>query len=411
MSSDSPHFPGKTITFRDKSFPLLQTRPMSSLSLDTVEAIKLVTLDPSYPPNIVGSFKYIVHEYPADIDLFEKYNSCCNQEQASKDVGKKIQKMIRRISQRHDIYLGDFKAGYDHRYKISIGQIRGNKLVNYDAYRIRTAIIALQRQGLLTNDEADLWLSKVIDQPSVYEYMDLEKTLRGKYVIRWKQSELLRGEKLLPLWKRLTLKEALLHKSVVKIDLWVKLNNRYVEMTNWYMLTYTDESGKTRNMSVKPEKYEQSLMHDIQHYMEPTVNRYMKLAKRLWLYAVLMKNKKLMVKLYPLFSSGAAKMYQIMGEIETIDKILQNVKTPYIDSIVANMEDWKTRLGTIMSDVLPIPVAHVIYSKINSMIENRQNTESILHELADITEKLNFFVNRYVKLYFKRKQLRPEQYS
>jgi hypothetical protein len=384
---------------------------MSSLSLDTLDAIKLVTIDPTYPPSIVGSFKYIVHEYPADIDLFEKYVSCCDRSTASRDVAKKIQKMIRAISKRHDIYLGDFKAGYDHRYKINIGNIRKNKLVNYDAFRIRTSIIELNKQGLLTSDEMDLWLSKVIDQPTMYEYMDLEKTLRSKYIIRWKQYELIRGEKILPLWKRLTLKEALSHKSVVKVDLWVKLNNRYVEMTNWYMLTYKDDHGKLHNLSVKPEKYEQSLMHDIQHFIDPTVNKYMKLAKRLWLYAVLKKDKRLMVKLYPLFSSGAAKMYQIMGEIETIEKILQNVKSPYIDSIVTNMEDWKTRLGTIMSDVLPIPVAHVIYSKINSMIDKKHNVENMIHELADVNDKLTFFVNRYVKFFFKRNNLHPEKYT
>ena len=62
--------PKRSITFRNKVFKLLQTRPQKSLSLDTIEAIDIITLDKAYPPNIVVSFKYIVHEYPADIDMF-----------------------------------------------------------------------------------------------------------------------------------------------------------------------------------------------------------------------------------------------------------------------------------------------------------------------------------------------------
>ena len=54
---DTLKFPVKTITFRRKKFSLLQTRAMNSLSMDTINAIKLLTLDPRYPPKIVGSFK------------------------------------------------------------------------------------------------------------------------------------------------------------------------------------------------------------------------------------------------------------------------------------------------------------------------------------------------------------------
>jgi hypothetical protein len=312
---------------------------------------------------------------------------------------------MKRVKKEKDVYLGDFKAGYDFRYKINIGAIRGDKLTKYNPFLIRTAIVSLHERGLLTDEEVGEWLSTVIDQPSVSEYMDLEKTIRSKYVVRWDIDDILRGYKLLPLDVKLTLEDALSHKCIVKLDIWVYLNKRYVELTNWYMLTYTDEKGRHRHMSVKPEKYERSLMHDIQHYNNPTVNKYMKLAKRLWLYAVLKKDKHLMVQLYPLFGSGAAKMYQIMGEIETIEKILTKVKYPFLDSIVANIEDWKTRLGTIMSDVLPIPVAHIIYSKITEMIENKNDIDTILHNLEDIEDKLNHYVNRYVKLYFRRNRI------
>lgn len=413
MVQTTPKFPAtSSITFRDKSFPLLQTRPMSSLSVDTLEAMKLITLDQKYPPSIVGSFKYIVHEYPADIDMFEKYETCCDMDGAAKDVANKFKDMGRKIAQKKDVYLGDFKAGYDNRYKINIGHLnKHGKLLSYNPTNIRATIIALEHKGLLTKEQKDIWLSKVIDQPLLQEYMALEKVVRSKYVIRWSIEELIKGEKELPLGVMLSLENALSMKSIVKIDIWVYLSGRYVEMTNWYMILYKDAKTRNiKNLSVKPEKYQSSLVKDLLYYNNPVVNKYMKFAKRLWLYAVLKKDKKLMTSLYPLFSSGASKMYQIMGECETISLVLENVHKPDMTSIVSNIEDWKTRLGTVMSDILPIPVAHNIYMKIDDMLAHKYDSAFLIFGLEEIHDKLNQFVNRFVKLYMKRNRINIKMY-
>jgi hypothetical protein len=417
-----PKFPAKSITFRDKSFPLLQTRAFSSLSVDTVNAINMITLDSRFPPNIVGSFKYVVHEYPADIDMFESYQSHaireapeknsngCSYKEAIKDIASKFKDIALRLKEGKDVYLGDFKAGHDNRYRVNIGYIRNLKLANYNPFLIRSNIIKIGEQGLYSEAEVSELLSKVIEQPSLQEYSDLENAIRKRYIIRWTLDELLNGFKILPLNVKLTLEEAIGHKSIIKIDIWLYLNQRYIEMTNWYMLTYKDNQGVIKNLSIKPEKYESSLIKDLYHYNNPAVNKYMKLAKRLWLYAVLKKNKQLMISLYPLFGSGASKMYQIVGEIETIQNILEKVKKVSLDTIITNIEDWKTRLGTVMSDILPIPVAHVVYENINIILKNKHKKEFILVKLDEISDKLTQYINRYVKLYFSRNHIKLEKF-
>lgn len=414
-----PKFPAKSITFRDKSFPLLQTRAFNSLSVDTVNAINMITLDPRFPPNIVGSYKYIVHEYPADIDMFENYQSHAshssvashgNYKDVINDIASKFKGIALRLKEGKNVYLGDFKAGHDNRYRVNIGYIRNLKLANYNPFLIRSHIIKIGEQGLYSDEEVSELLSKVIEKPSLQEYSDLENAIRKRYIIRWTLDELLNGFKILPLNIKLTLEEAIGHKSVIKIDIWLYLNQRYIEMTNWYMLTYKDNHGVIKNLSIKPEKYESSLIKDLYHYNNPAVNKYMKLAKRLWLYAVLKKNKELMIILYPLFGSGASKMYQIVGEIETIQNILERVKKPSLDTIIMNIEDWKTRLGTVMSDILPIPVAHVIYENINIILKNIYKKEFILVKLDEISDKLTQYINRYVKLYFNRNNIKLDKY-
>lgn len=400
----------KSKKFRDNTFKLLQTRPQNSLSLDTLEAIDLITLDKAYPPNIVGSFKYIVHEYPADIDMFEFYKGCCTLKKASEEIADKFKTMAKNIKAKSNIYLGDFKAGIDHRYYVNVGKQNNKELFYYKPEAIRKRIIELRENKLYSETEANELLSKVIENPTIQEYSDLESALQKRYIVRWSLDEMIKGMKELPLKLDLTLAEAITQHGVVKIDIWVYLNKRYIEMTNWFMLTYKDASGKEENLSVKPEKYESSIKKDLKHYNDPAVNKYMKLSKRLWLYAVLKNDKKLMFTLYPLFSSGAAKMYQILGEIETISNILEKVPKPAMPTILENIEDWKTRLGTVLSDVLPIAMNHTIDKKIDAILSNKEKKEVILVYLNEIEDKLNEYVNRYVKKYFIKKNINVNRY-
>ena len=210
---------------------------------------------------------------------------------------------------------------------------------------------------------------------------------------------------MLPLNVGITLEDALTHKSIVKIDIWIYLNKRYIEMTNMFMLTYDEPKGHLHHMSVKPDAYETSLQDDLQKYSNRSVNKYMKLAKRLWVYAVLKNDTDIMMKLYPLFSSSASKMYQITGEIETIVNIMENIKKPLLGSIKMNIEDWKTRLGTVMIDTLPMSVADDIYKKIDSTIKNIHNKNLVITNLEELSDILVIYINKYVKKFLVKNKL------
>ena len=98
-------------------------------------------------------------------------------------------------------------------------------------------------------------------------------------------------------------------------------------------------------------------------------------------------------------------MYQITAEVETIINILENIKHPWLVSIIANIEDWKTRLATIMIDILPSTVANEIYTKIDSTIEKIKNKEHAIHTLDDISNTLIIYINKYVKKFLIKNKL------
>jgi len=408
--SSQPKFPTKSITFRDRSFPLLQKRTFNSLSIETINAIKIITFDLKYPPYLVGSYQYVINEYPSDIDLNEKYESCCDFNEAVKDVKDKIQNIALKIKNEKNVYLGDFKAGYDTRYFIDIGYIKRSRLKNYNPLLIRNSIINIANQGLFTEKQKNNLLFKVIEKPTIQEYTDLENNIKKYYIVRWNIDELIKGFKILSLNVRFTLEEAIEQKSLIKVDIWLFLNQRYLELSNFLMLTYKDKNGFITLLTEKPKPFEDALIQEIFYYN--SVDKYMKVAKRLWSYAVLKKDKELIINLYSLFSSGAAKMYQIVGETEVIKNILEKYKKISIKTITLNIDNWKSRLGTIMSDILPVQEAHVIFNKINDAINAVKNNKRdiLIFLLDEIADKLTQCINKYVKLQFDLNNIKIDKY-
>ena len=109
--------------------------------------------------------------------------------------------------------------------------------------------------------------------------------------------------------------------------------------------------------------------------------------------------------LYPLFSSSASKMYQITGEIETIVNILEHIQRPLLSSIKTNIEDWKTRLGTVMIDTLPIAVANDIFTTIDSIVKKIHNKEYVITHLEELSDTLVIYINKYVKKFLIKNKL------
>lgn len=398
----------RTLTFRaHKIFPLIQTRSMNSLPMQVVNIINMLTLDEKFPPTIVGSYKYVVHEYPNDIDLFEFTRGCCSKDEVLKKIVDKFKEIIQTIEKQTHTYLGDFKAGIDDRYIIDIGKMSNKKIHGYDPVSIRERLRILYDDGLLDAEDLQKMLKAVINEPSMMEYLALKDLVHKMCTVRWTPEEVLQGFKKLPKNKLLSFEDALSQQSVVKIDVWTNVAGRYMEITNWYAITYLENGALNAQFLSEPmPNYEESLMKDLNAYKNPSLRKSMKFAKRLWNYYVLKNMRKEMVLLYPLFSSGAAKMYQIMGEIEVIINILTWIKTEKInmESVKNNVEDWKTRLGTLMFDALPIETSEAIFRKVNEILGARSK-KYMVDALNDIQEKLELCVDKYVRKYLKKNKI------
>ncbi len=388
---------------------ILQLRKDESLTPDMKEVIDILTIDPKTPPQIVGSFRYKIHEYPSDIDLYEAIHGCCTFNTSINKIIDGLHSMIGKIQKRRYTYLGDFKAGIDERYFVEIGTFdpETGKLEGYDQYRIVQQIADLYTNKLLTKEEAIDIIKVVPSRPSAYQYQQLRDMVRERYILRWSTKELLKGYKMLSLRKRITLSEALSQGTIVKADLWALVDDRFMEVTNWFMLV-AKVNGENIYLSEKPDMYQKSLKREIMLYKNPVFKKHMKLAKRMWLYAISEDDHYTIQQLYPLFSSPVAKLNQIQSELDILIKMITKLGNPPFHLIRKQIAQFKTRIGTVPDIYMNDEYEKQLFINLDKALYAKNSRDIILDSLENAMKIIEDIVDTQAKRYLRKNIPRNE---
>lgn len=306
------------------SLEVLKTR--QELSDEIREVVRLVTFEPGIMP--VGTFRYEVFKYPGDIDIFEPLEECCNFSTAKLSAAHKIQSIITDIVASNKVMFVEFKAGYDFRYKIYTGVMNHN-ILDYNPDLIRRDINNLYHANLLTCEEWHQLDSLIKDMPSVEDVIALNEMLREYWVLRWTTEEILQGYKLLRGDYKLYLDVALSQGTIVKLDTISYVEGRFVEVTNFFLITLLDKFGTRSVLSEELKDYAQSLLMDIYKYYETSP---LKSIKRLWMYLAFQHRICDLSLFTSLFSSEIARYSQILADLEVGIKILSpNLSHKFIE--------------------------------------------------------------------------------
>lgn len=363
---------------------------------DIKNAIDIITLDKDQPPKIVGSFKYRVHKYPGDIDMLELYSGCCTLAEAKRDIVKRIIEMAKRIKEHKDVYLGDFKAGIDKRFQINIGAIKNHNIINYDSNKIIKDINKLYENKLLNKEQMLHLYDLIPEKPTIEQWKLLNEKIRKYYIVRWSLNELIKGKKNLIGKRLITLSSAISQGTVVKIDIFTKINGRYTEITNFFALSARNKNGELIPLTEEFADYCESLQTEIIEKIKE--GKYLKVAKRLWLLALNKKDVPYLKKLYPLFSSPAAQLRQIAAESETMASMLDILYKPPCKDIKTQIDGFKLRIADIPSTILSEGTRRILYDIVDDAVETK-NTEHAILKLNEFTNILSEIYNLYSQIY------------
>ena len=325
-----------------------------------IDTITVSKTKKSYP---TGSFKYKIHKYPSDIDIFEIIDICCSVEEAIKKLKIIFKDMM------YDLksvgYLSAFKAGRDNRYNKSIDKLRNEKLISEKEYM------------KLKNSDADY----------VSDY------LRDLSLIKWDSSDVINGHKKLALGKIITLDEVLLGNNLIKIDVWAKVNNRFIEVTNLLALNVVDGYGdKITSLTRKMPDYESSMKFDIQFFYKK--RDYLKTLKRIWTLALYKKNEKLLNDISPIFGSSISALHQISSECEVLSNMIIRLDNIPLEEMLEQIDEFKVRIDQISN----LPDNVKLYNKIDNILN--VSLEEKISGLEDLMSFIDEIVNREIKFMY-----------
>lgn len=338
IKSASPVHPN----IKGDSYDIYRQRSMDGFSQDTKDAINLITFSDSTLP--VGSFKYKVHRYPGDVDIFEPVKICCTRATALNTIESQLKQIAKTVIRSKTIFWGDFKAGLD----------------------------------------------------MVYDPSDPD------YIVRWTAAEVAEGIKTLKSGKELTLQEAITHKTIIKLDLWAPINGNYTEVTNFFLFVWTDGKGNDEVLNAPLGDRLASLDSDIKKYSSPENWKPLKLAKRLWNKALYLQDRKMTNALHPLFSSGAAIANQVTSECETLAMMYRKLTPSQLPSsrMQNQIDGFKRRLD----DIVEFDIDPAIYN----LLDRARDETSVITKanlLDTVRERLDVVVSEYTGRWLQEHQI------
>lgn len=361
-----------------------EVKPDSSYPLSALKEIKLLTFGRDKTAQPFGSYIYRIQKYPGDLDLVEEFTECCSLDDVVTQFAKALQNVVRKINKERLHYFSEVKAGLDERYDVNIGEmLDGTYFPNLELKEFSQRLF---KKKLLSKEENDI-IQYILSSEEVLgedEYDTIHYIFRNHRIIRWSDEEILKGFKILPGNKKITLKYALSQsgkndeENHIKIDMISELGGRLVEITNFFQLAYEDE-GEMHLVNIDLEKN-----HDIPTQLPKEIeklyfsNMYyspFKMIKRMYSLGRHNLDQNLLSKVIPFVSSNTSLLYQIKSEIDTIILVIERIKSYPKKSIARQLDDMKLRLSTVL-----------------------ELSQDDLIQMNNMIDKINFITSKYEKV-------------
>lgn len=388
---------------------MLKEKNINSLSDETMKIIRLVSTLPDTKP--VGSYLYRIQKFPGDIDMMEQIIKIGSREEAGELLDKDMRRIIYKVKSCPKVYFADFKAGVDPAFKIDIGRMKNfRSVVGYKRGKILTKLGQLKRNGYLTKLEYDVLRSLTVPKPTLADWYNLKEAIRKKYILRWSPAEIIQGFKKLPGLRIKEFKKAIAEDSISKIDVWAWLNNKYVEVTD-YFITYYIPKGQRRTVKIFPSQpeFEYAMKHDATQFFSPFFYNPMKSIKRMWALAMRRKDIKMLKKINPLLTSGYMILYQVIGDIKTLKDLLGKIVSPNFKNIRREIGDFKERLSHIYEFDYNEDVINQQLDILFDMFRKSTYTDDRTNKIAkmgEIAKELQIILNKNMQKYID-KHIKP----
>lgn len=381
---------------------IISKKSLESYPEEVIRNIKLMSIDKDKLAEPFGSYTYRIQKYPGDIDLVEEFYDCCTPEDVAKKFAEKFKKIVKDIISLKMHYISDIKAGIDYRYDEDIGILyEGVYIVSEDF-------------DSLIEDYKDLFSEEEIDKlkkHTKHEYMTpddydiVNEIFREHLVLRWTPEEILSGKKQLIGNEEITLEEAVTTFSHIKLDMITVINQKFVEITNFFALAVKDANGKYTPINVflvkGQEGFNKMNIDQLKIQIEKLFysNKFFnpfKMIKRMWALARQINDREIIYKLVPFISGETSHLYQIKSEIDTILNVYEKAHKNPSKTILKQLQNIKNTLSTInILDSTQLAIINGIIDEYRYM--DMEQKILFLHNMKDyLTFVINYNTEKFM---------------
>lgn len=206
--------------------------------------------------------------------------------------------------------------------------------------------------------------------------------------LKWNQYEIENGYKIIDN-KKFSLKRAIDQKTVINLEIWKKIGNRYVELSNFIILQYIDCDGNIHFFSTEQGDYIENIKKEVKDLKQ--INTF-KSTKRLWLLAAKEADYDLLGRLQPLLRGQAAELYQIMSDLKTMSAILERYGPYKFDNFNKYVDSFIDRFAMIYEIRID---AKKIIKLLKYIIDIYTPKKEIINIIKHIVEDLLNTLNKY----------------
>lgn len=334
------------------------------LNEETEDLIKSFSLEGKY--RLLGSQALRAIQYGSDYDIETDVKGSSGDR-----IAKMLQKAYQEAKSNPDYWITEFKVGWDDRL-IYRGDYSKDSIDEY--LKEHADLIPKSRASAIRRAKGE---------------MEIE-LIRDLFLLRWKPAEVMRGWKKMIDGSKKYLKDAVMDKTRMKIDLLGKVGNQFVEVTE----VYTIKNKEGSNFVPKSKEEVCDEYEDEIHYYSRSNS--FKALKRLFSALKLdggKENKPAMEKLVQFFNSQVGYLNKIRNELGILELLLtQDFRKPKWEDVEANLQYIKEQV----SDIFELPTKDKVFSTIDDMTEG--------NALAKIRELMNYFgeiINRHSRSFLK----------
>ncbi len=386
-----------SIPYKEK---LLYTKPKESYPESVNKEIHLISFYPKGIPEgsvkPFGSYIYRMQKYAGDVDILETYHPYKKEITIIQQFIKSLKKIVNNLKNEKDHYFSEFKAGFDHEFDFSVGDLKDG--IYYPNPELLNILQDRVKRKLITKDEynyINIILNKLNDLPFSKKSMAYDliyDIIREKRILRWTKKEILQGYKMIRGIDKYTLAEALRDDTIVKIDLIVLINNKFVEVTNIVSLAYKDKNGDLIPINIDDKK-----LHSIEGLQKEVEKLYysnkfyspLKMCKRMYSVCRQAKNYTYLENLGKILRGDISLLYQIKSEIDAFIILLERLNRPPLKEINRQMDEIKGRLNYVL-DITNDQIIHI--SNEIDRIRQITNKKEKLEELKKYNKELKYII-------------------